>query len=254
MPSARRLRSLVVGAAVAALTAATVAVPTVATAGGADLLMFSEDGNDKVSVGANSVVSIWSGAVRFLPVCEPVKDSKPVNDFAFPISDVYLVKHGSVSPVGWGTKLEDVNGMPNTVLGLGVSGAFIEEQIAVTKPAGKLDAGVYDLIYDNCQDGVYDWSNDSFYDSAVTVTLPAVLPPISPSLQGIKAPANEMADRFRVFAKDLAKRVGGEAYAKCFDAPTRSRRPSAASGPGCRRTATASRRPYRARSPAPRRR
>ena len=54
---------------------------------------------------------------------------------------------------------------------------FIDETIAITIPGGKLGAGVYDVVDDTCQDGEFDEGEDARFANAITVELPADLPP-----------------------------------------------------------------------------
>ena len=94
-------------------------------------------------------------------------------------------------PAGGGTgELHDAGGgRPNTIVA--TSSAFVEEVIAMTAPAGKLDEGEYDVVYDTCQDGNYDSAYDTIFPGAVTVTLPDVLPLADGGITAIKDEARE---------------------------------------------------------------
>jgi alpha-tubulin suppressor-like RCC1 family protein len=171
-PRRRRLLRLV---CVLAAVCAAVAVPAAARA--ADTLSFP-NGETKATFGANDIVAI-DGSITYANDCP-----KPgINDFFYPATDVYLVPAGSE-----GGALTDVGGgRPNTI----VSGAslFADEVIGLTAPGGKLDDGVYDVVYDTCQDGQYDPGRDSIFPDAVTVQLPEVLPLTDGAVGAIKEQA-----------------------------------------------------------------
>jgi hypothetical protein len=141
---------------------AAVVLPAAAMA--ADSLSFA-NGDAQATFGANDIVRI-DGSITYASDCP-----KPgINDFFYPATDVYLVWAGSE-----GGKLEDAGGgRPNTI----ISGAslFSDEVIGLTAPGGKLAAGVYDVVYDTCQDGQYDPGRDTIFHDAVKVFLPLQLP------------------------------------------------------------------------------
>src|SRR5262245_55438702 len=147
-----------------------------ATARAADSLSFA-NGDTKMHFGKDAVVSI-DGSITYASDCP-----KPgINDFFYPATDVYLVDAGFS-----GGELHDVGGgRPNTI----VSGAslFTDEVIGLTAPGGKLEGGVYDVVYDTCQDGQYDPGYDTIFRDAVTVaeveTFPSPLP--GPAIGAIK--------------------------------------------------------------------
>src|SRR5262245_11312379 len=157
----------------AAICAAAV-MPAAALA--ADSLSFA-NGDTKMAFGKDAVVSI-DGSITYASDCP-----KPgINDFFYPATDVYLVDAGFS-----GGELHDVGGgRPNTI----VSGAslFTDEVIGLTAPGGKLEGGVYDVVYDTCQDGQYDPARDTIFRDAVTVdeveTFPSPLP--GPAIGAIK--------------------------------------------------------------------
>ena len=140
----------------------------------ADSLSFA-NGDTKATFGANDIVRI-DGSITYASDCP-----KPgINDFFYPATDVYLVEAGSE-----GGELHDVGGgRPNTI----VSGAslFTDEVIGLTAPGGKLDDGVYDVVYDTCQDGQYDPGRDTIFHDAVTVDMPFVAPLADGAIGAIK--------------------------------------------------------------------
>jgi alpha-tubulin suppressor-like RCC1 family protein len=160
-----------IGFVLAAICAAVV-LPAAALA--ADTLSFGEAGAT-ATFGANAIVRI-DGSITYASDCP-----KPgINDFFYPATDVYLVEPGSE-----GGELHDVGGgRPNTI----VSGAsfFTDEVIGLTAPGGKLDDGVYDVVYDTCQDGQYDPGRDTIFHDAVTVDMPFVAPLADGGIGAIK--------------------------------------------------------------------
>ncbi len=96
-------------------------------------------------------------------------------------TDVYLVRAGTAE---FGDLHDAGGGRPNTI----VAGAsyFIGEIIGLTAPGGKLDEGVYDVVYDTCQDGQFDPGRDTVFHDAVTVELPDVLPLTDGAIGAIK--------------------------------------------------------------------
>ena len=126
--------------------------------------------------GANDIVRI-DGRITFNKDCPEGGN----NDWVYPATDVYIVVGG----VSDGMKLEDVTGaMPNTIMP--GSTVFTEEVIAATVPGGHLGEGIYDVVYDTCQDGTYDAGVDTQFPGVITVTLPTVLPPASDAIGAMK--------------------------------------------------------------------
>ncbi|HXV58660.1 MAG TPA: Calx-beta domain-containing protein [Gaiellaceae bacterium] len=156
------------------LAALLVAAVLPSTALAADTIGFGDQGAS-ATFGANAIVRI-DGTITYASDCpEP-----GIDDFFYPATDVYLVPAGSA-----GGELQDAGGgRPNTI----VSGAsaFLDEVIAVTAPAGSLDEGTYDVVYDTCQDGQLDPGRDTVFPSAVTVRLPDVLPLADAAIRELK--------------------------------------------------------------------
>jgi alpha-tubulin suppressor-like RCC1 family protein len=173
--------------------------PPSAHASGRDSLQFGENG-PIATFGANAVIAI-DGSITFNDDCP----KGGIDDFVFPATDVYVVQPGT----GHDSKLEDVGGRPNTI----VSNAtlFTDETIAVTAPSGHLGNGVYDVVYDTCQDGGYDPGVDTVFEGAITVALPQVLPPASDAIANMKGGA------LVEYASWLATRLAMEQMFKLAD-------------------------------------
>ena len=106
-------------------------------------------------------------------------------------SDIYVVKSGTNWVNGLSLKGWDGAGEPNTIVSTALGGAFIQEIIAITEPAGVTGPGTYDIIEDVCRNGDYDAAVDGIIRNAFTVTIPTDIPLIpDPSLVALKASAN----------------------------------------------------------------
>jgi alpha-tubulin suppressor-like RCC1 family protein len=165
--------------AVAALAVAAGVAFFTAEAQAADSLRIGDQGSS-AAFAENAIVRI-DGSITYQNRC-PLPG---INDFFYPATDVYIVKAGA----GTGTLHDAGGGRPNTIVA--TSSAFVEEVIAMTAPAGKLDEGEYDVVYDTCQDGNYDPQYDTIFPRAVTVTLPEVLPLADRGINAIKDEARE---------------------------------------------------------------
>ena len=176
---------------VAAALAVTIGVTVLpSTASAADALTFGEQGQS-ATYGANAIVRI-DGSITYDSNCP----EGGIDDFFFPATDVYIVPSGTA---GAGELQDAGGGRPNTI----VSGAsaFVDEVIAVTAPAGQLDEGEYDVVYDTCQDGAYDPGRDTVFPNALAVVLPDVLPLADAAIVALKDEARSeyyswMATRF----------------------------------------------------------
>lgn len=152
---------------------------TAAEAQAADSLSFGEQGS-RASFGANAIVRI-DGSISYRNDCP-----KPgISDWFYPATDVYIVDPGE----GTGTLNDVGGGRPNTIVATAT--AFGDEVIAMTAPAGNLDEGEYDVVYDTCQDGQYDPGFDTIFDRAVTVELPYVMPLADQAIRGLKDESRE---------------------------------------------------------------
>ena len=164
---------------VAALAVAAATATFTAEARAADSISFGDQGSHG-TFGANGIVRI-DGSITYRSDCP-----KPgIPDWFYPATDVYLVPEGS----GTG-ELHDVGGgRPNTIVS--ATTAFLDEVIAMTAPAGNLDEGAYDVVYDTCQDGNFDPGWDTVFPDAVTVELPYVLPLADGAIKGLKDESRE---------------------------------------------------------------
>lgn len=173
-------RNMVAVLAVGALGATTLFPPAPASAVGADALSFS-DGSG--AFGANAVVRI-DGRLTYETRCPA-----GINDFVYPATDVYVT---AAEPAA-GARLEDAgNGPPNTIIS--TASVFIDEVIAITGPTGSLDQGSYSVVYDTCQDGIFQPSIDTVFPAVMTVQIPAILPPVSSAVVDLKVAAEEEAE------------------------------------------------------------
>ena len=138
-------------------------------AASAQSLWWSENGNSFTSFGPNSGVVIYQGTITG-GTCDPI----------FPTTDIYVV---NVSSLSQDQKIIDVSnasgpngtGLPNTVQ-TGGSRVFIDEVIGITQPSGFLGAGVYGVVYDECQNGTFDVGEDTLFYPAFEVVIPANIP------------------------------------------------------------------------------
>jgi len=144
---------------------------------------FGEGGR---TFGAGEVITV-SGAVPYIPVCPGMYIANPGRvsgrgegrfDF-FPVADLYVIPDPS-GPLPAFTKLNDLSGSPNRVTGTG-AGAFVDEVVGVTNPAGNLVAGRYAVVMDQCLDGVYDPGIDIVLGDGPNLGFEVILPgPIQP--------------------------------------------------------------------------
>ena len=178
MSIVKRIAGLAVVVAAAASVLVAVAAPASANQ---DSLWFGKIGETTGSYGPNQAVRIW-GDLSFKNEGCP-EDGVP--DFVYPTSDVYIVVPGTA--VG---HLVDVTGnRPNTVVQY--ASVFDDEVIGITTPAGSLQGGEYDVVFDTCQDGVFDPDQDTVFSRVLTVTIPGDLPPADAALTSLKEASYE---------------------------------------------------------------
>jgi alpha-tubulin suppressor-like RCC1 family protein len=174
-------RALIAVLLLSAVLAAQVAVPLDARAAGADALDFG-GGATSATFGANAVVRI-DGRLTYETRCPG-----GIPDWFYPATDVYLVS-GTPAP---GTTLTDAGGgPPNTIVS--TQSMFLGEILAITAPTGSLGEGTYSVVYDTCQDGMFDADLDTVFADAVSVRMPAVLPRASMALIELKGAAEQEA-------------------------------------------------------------
>ncbi|MCO6491481.1 MAG: thrombospondin type 3 repeat-containing protein [Phaeodactylibacter sp.] len=172
------------------------------------------DGLEFTTFGPNEAITIDIGVMRNIQFCGP----DGFDDIISPYTDIYIVPSGSVS---LGDELEDISGVsPNTVLAPSPSGVFVSETIGFVTIDGAIVEGLYDVIYDECQDGVFD-GLDTKFEGAFQVVFPLDVPPIAPYIIDLKQEAAEEAFFFlAVFvAQEGALNIMPEliAYSECVN-------------------------------------
>ena len=130
-----------------------------------------ENGTQQMSYGANAMIILSKGTLHYDKDCAALK-GEPENDLFVAVSDVYVVPHNSVH--GGDQPLVDtaVDGQ-NTIVG---GGLFLAEVVGFTGPAGTLGEGVYDLVFDSCQNGFYEPAHDTVFPGAITIHYPTDIP------------------------------------------------------------------------------
>lgn len=193
--SARRFRraigalaSVAVGAAALTAVVATDPQPAAAALGSSQAL------TNRVAYGPNEAIYA-SGNVTFLSDCKSPGRPPGVDDIFQPWADLYIIPTGTVVAGGG---LRDVSGKPNVIFG-GFAGGFVEELIGFTGPGGTIPAGTYDIVIDDCQDGVFDLS-DSIMVGAFSVRVPIGTKPALVGA-GTKARAAALADDYKGVAE-----------------------------------------------------
>ena len=167
--------------------------------------------------GPNELVEIMAGNINFiggkarvfgsgeyLPACTinaagtGTREKPGIDDKVQPFADIYLVPSGREPRNN--EPIVDVVGTANTVFG-GTGGSFLYEPLGVTFPRGNISAGVYGIVVDECQNGVFDTGEDSYIDDAFWVDLDQDVPPISPAAIRFLALKSE--------AEKLSKQISG---------------------------------------------
>ncbi len=147
--------------------------------------------------GANELVEIYAGTISFvggrppgekLGACAAVPASlntpgverahPGIDDFFQPFADVYIVPAGQAFTGD--QRLRDAAGAPNSVIG-GIGGGYVFEPLGITFPTGRISAGRYDLVVDECQNGYFDDGEDSVIRDAFQVQLQQNVPPLDPA-------------------------------------------------------------------------
>ena len=160
-----------------------------ALAGGAQAgeLVFNDDypfgDPPPITLGANQQV-LAAGLIEYVSSCSE-EDGKP--DGFYPAADVYVVPAGG--PLSNGAALTDVSGpLAHTVVQY-FSAGFEVQQIGITAPTGRIGAGSYDVVFDECQDGKFNAAEDEQFAGALNVAMPADVPPIDPAIHALKVNA-----------------------------------------------------------------
>jgi hypothetical protein len=205
-------RGRLVAALLGAATAALAPAPAWASSANNFWLGPVAGGPVKGTYGPNEVI-YFSGTNRFINAC---RDPLGINDFVYPATDVYVIV-GSAQP-GDGAILKDAGGSASTVIEIGAAG-FQDEILSITVPGGKLGAGTYSVVFDTCQDGKFTVGEDDFFPDAITVELPAVLPPASPVIAQIKQAAYGESQQWQEVADTFHRMLAAADYVKgsaCF--------------------------------------
>ena len=166
-------------------------------------LWWTDQGDGYRQFGANAAVTIHTGEMGFVNSC-PVPGE---NDFLFPWTDIYIVRTGSIFD---GVVLNPLSVVfPKTVQATGSSGLFVDETIGFTYPTGAmLQEGEYAVVFDECQDGIFQAGTDAVFDPAFRVEIGDTSVPLLPlDLADMKAEAFAQAAsyaRLNVFMNVLA--------------------------------------------------
>ncbi|KAB8182154.1 hypothetical protein FH610_024740 [Microbispora catharanthi] len=137
--------------------------------------------------GPNSRIEIASTVLTYKDDCDG-----GLNDFVYPVSDIYLVPDG---PPSEGQHLDDVVGTPNAVVQ--DESLVMGEVIGITSPAGNLPPGKYAVVVDTCQDGYFDAADDSWYSGQIEVLALARTPAPDAALASLKSAALDEYQAYR---------------------------------------------------------
>ena len=86
-------------------------------------------------------------------------------------SDIYIIKTADLHP---GEPLKDVSGDPNTMIGSSTN--FDQITIGYAPPDSAMQNDIpYSIVYDECQNGRYDDSQDTVFKNAIIMHVPAIL-------------------------------------------------------------------------------
>ena len=187
------------GAIVASVVEPVATSPTASAAIGTTNIIFDRPGNTPV-FGPNDLVEIYAGNINYIggytAIGEPLpvgactasvtgtgRRSKPgADDYIQAYADIYIVSAG-LTPKN-DDDLKDLRtrsvaalqGKGSAVVG-GLGGGFIYAPLAFTKPAANgLGAGTYGIVIDECQNGIFDLGEDSYFDNAFRVDLQQDVP------------------------------------------------------------------------------
>ncbi|UVI29019.1 OmpL47-type beta-barrel domain-containing protein [Paenibacillus spongiae] len=174
-------------------------LPAAGASGLGQWISWTDQGDAYKTFGANANITIHTGKMQIIPHCpEGIADG--INSW----TDLYIVESGSLSILSDGKELEDVGGGgPNAVMALS-SGIFISETIGYTGPDGKIPPGEYAIVFDECQDGKFNYLIDGVIDPAFKVEYTTgVVPPLD--LTELKEAAEKEAKRWEKYKKYAEK-------------------------------------------------
>lgn len=132
--------------------------------------------------GQNEAVIVEIGQADYTRPCPKLGDWSPADDWIYAVADIYILR----TPPAPGP-IADVSGSPNVVFGTG-GGAFLDEVLGYTAPAGNLGPGNYTIVVDECQDRYFDPAIDTVIPDAFRVTSQVLVPPL-PGITALKAKA-----------------------------------------------------------------
>lgn len=151
-------------------------VTSAAPAGAAQIAL------SKPVYGQNEAIVVEIGQADYTRPCPKLGDWSPADDWIYAVADIYILR----TPPAPGP-IADVSGSPNVVFGTG-GGAFLDEVLGYTAPAGNLGPGNYTIVVDECQDRYFDPAIDTVIPDAFRVTSQVLVPPL-PGIASLKAKA-----------------------------------------------------------------
>jgi hypothetical protein len=119
------------------------------------------NGSTYIELGNCREIIIEHGCMDYITNC-----TEGTNDWLYPWTDIYIVATGSATSPG--SALIDRSGAPNPVQGVMLGGCFMYETLGYTEPCGNVDAGTYDVVYDECQEGKMG-TEDGLFQPALKV-------------------------------------------------------------------------------------
>ncbi len=146
------------------------------------------NGEEFAIFGPNDQIIIDIGRVNFIDYCTTGE-----SDIVFTISDIFIVSN---STLNIGDTLIDVGGTPNTIVATG--GNFIGETIGTAEPNGHIPTGLYSVVYDECQNGIFD-QEDGIFANTLQVIVPVGIPPIDGYINQLKSQACSLGDYYTSF-------------------------------------------------------
>ncbi len=167
---------LVAQVAVAPISSAGIIPPSTPEPAQGDVnLIFSAPGTP-ARYGANQIVRVDIGNINFIKGCLPGPTGAAYPDYIQPSADLYIVDAGRT--ITNTTPLIDIAGQETTVFGI-TGGAFFDAKLALTGPDGKAGSGTYDVVVDECQNGMFDTGQDTIIRDAFRVDVDNVVPGFS---------------------------------------------------------------------------
>lgn len=177
-------------------------------------LWFDSSGTDEAAFGPNEIITV-SGNISFISDCGPPNFG--VNDSFYSVSaNVYVVLHNTSN-----YKLTDARGSPSVFTSVIFGSSFFEQELATTQPQGVLASGNYDVVINECQNGIWNPAQDLRLGGngdgpAFNVFVPADVEdlPINFEIYDMKARATTQEQNFKTLLRDqgIAFTVANVAY------------------------------------------